>query len=205
MDPILQGMLVGAILVVMIGPVFFSLIQTGMNQGVRFGWAMATGVIVSDTIYVLITYLGISRLLNSPNIEMWLSLGGSIILFVFGLKMVIKPNVITENIPGESSRSTKIFKKFVSGFLLNGINPFVMVFWITVASAVSANFNYTGSQSFRFYFTILCMVYVSDLLKVYTAKKLRNIITLRYIALFNRIAGILLIIFGIRLLYFALS
>lgn len=187
----------------MIGPVFFALIQTGMTEGFRAGWLMATGIIVSDTLYALITYFGVSSLFQSPKAEIVLAWAGAIILFGFGIKMVLRPLPKKLSYPQKTSLHRTLLKSFTRGFLLNGINPFVVIFWISVASAASVKFGYTGTSSFNFYFSALLVVYISDLLKVYTAKKLRHFLSSKTIVIFNRMAGIALILFGIRLIVFA--
>ncbi|MCC5932009.1 MAG: LysE family translocator [Cyclobacteriaceae bacterium] len=203
MDALIQGILIGIVLSIMIGPVFFALIQTGMTDGFRAGWLMATGVIVSDAMYAMLTYFGISRLFHSPNAETAMAWAGAIILFGFGIKMVIKPLPKKLSYPKKTSLHRTLLKSFTRGFLLNGINPFVIIFWLSVASAASVKFGYTGTSSFNFYFSALLVVYISDLLKVYTAKKLRNFVSSKTIVIINRIAGTALILFGIRLLVYA--
>lgn len=203
MDALIQGIFIGMVLAIMIGPVFFAMVQTGMTDGFRAGWLMATGVIVSDSIYALLTYYGISRLFQSPGTETILAWAGAIILFGFGIKMILKPLPKKLSYPQKTSLQRTLLKSFTRGFLLNGINPFVVIFWISVASASSVKFGYTGADSFNFYFSALLVVYLSDLMKVYTAKKLRNFLSSKTIVIFNRIAGFALILFGIRLIIFA--
>ena len=72
MDVIINGLLFGLLLCVLIGPVFFALIQNAIEKGFFSGFFMAVGIALSDTIYILITYLGISQLVDNPSFNMWL-------------------------------------------------------------------------------------------------------------------------------------
>ena len=51
----------GIVLVFMIGPVFFSLIQTSIERGFEAGAMMAFGIAANDTTFILISYFGFSR------------------------------------------------------------------------------------------------------------------------------------------------
>ncbi|MFN5982117.1 MAG: LysE family transporter, partial [Fluviicola sp.] len=54
---ILKGVLTGFILSIMIGPVFFVLLETSIRKGVRAALAFDLGVLLSDLIYVLIAFI----------------------------------------------------------------------------------------------------------------------------------------------------
>ncbi len=50
---ILEGVEMGLLLSTMIGPVFFALITTSMNQGMKQASFLALGVFSSDLLYIL--------------------------------------------------------------------------------------------------------------------------------------------------------
>ena len=61
---ILKGVLTGFILSIMIGPVFFVLLETSIRKGVRAALAFDLGVLLSDLIYVLIAFIFSSEINN---------------------------------------------------------------------------------------------------------------------------------------------
>ena len=61
MDLILKGIVTGFILSIMIGPVFFVLLETSIRRGVRAALTVDIGVFLSDVIYVLIAYIFYSQ------------------------------------------------------------------------------------------------------------------------------------------------
>ena len=48
LEPLLSGITFGLALALMVGPVFFALIQTSLHEGFRAGSFFATGVFISD-------------------------------------------------------------------------------------------------------------------------------------------------------------
>ena len=203
--PFLDGIFFGLLLAIMIGPVFFLLIQTSMNEGFFPGAAMAFGVSLSDASYIFLCQLGVAQIHKNQYFETYLGIGGGLILLVFGLKMLLKPGIARDGGEHVGRRFANILKKILKGYLVNGVNPFVLIFWIGVASMTAIKYSAENYRMVGFYAGILITVLFTDLLKVYLADKIRPLITTKFIANLNRIAGIALIIYGGRLFYFALT
>lgn len=199
--PFLEGMGMGILLSMMIGPVFFALIQASIENGVRHAFFMALGILFSDAIYVLITYFGVTVILVSPLIKTALGYLGGLILIGLGLvswrSKRIEPNQVKKSMP--SKKRSGLLK----GFGLNGINPFVLLFWISVAGIVNLKANYGSWDKAIYYLSLLMTVFLLDLVKVYLARRLSRHITPALMKKMNRTVAILLILFGIRLIIFA--
>ena len=73
----------GIVLVFMIGPVFFSLIQTSIQRGFVAGMFMAFGIAANDATFILISYFGFSKLLQP--LFPYLGTVGGIIFIVVGV------------------------------------------------------------------------------------------------------------------------
>lgn len=200
-----NGILFGLLLTIFIGPVFFALIQTSIEKGFYAGLYMAFGIALSDALYMTITYVGFSQLFNSDNINLGLGIVGGIIMIGFGIssffKRVDTAKVQEARVPGTVGLSKQIFK----GFLLNGINPSVLVFWIGIASMATVNYHYSGSDVILFFSAIITTVFLTDVLKAYIAHKLKKLLTSSFILVLNRIVGVGLILFGFRLFYFVIE
>ncbi len=117
MDVIINGLLFGLLLCVLIGPVFFALIQNAIEKGFFSGFFMAVGIALSDTIYILITYLGISQLVDNPSFNMWLGGVGGGIMLIFGMTYMLKP-VPKKGIKQLHAKQTKWFQQIMKGFVL---------------------------------------------------------------------------------------
>lgn len=203
MAPFFNGILFGLIVTVLIGPVFFSLIQTSIEKGIKSGISMAVGISLSDAVYIFLVYLGVSPYLDDDRFRMALGVAGGLIMFCFGIYSIIKPvpqRVVHQDIKGKNNA----LKQVAKGFMLNGINPFVLIFWVGMVSMGSVNYEYSTSQIIFFFCGILSTVFTTDIIKAYIAHKLRHIVTERFLRIMNRIVGIALFVFGLKLFHYAL-
>lgn len=199
MDIVINGLIYGLLLCVLIGPVFFALIQNAIEKGFYAGLFMAIGIAISDAFYITITYLGISQLTSNEKFNMWLGGVGGLILVGFGVFYLFKP-VPTQGLKKLHQESTKWFQQILKGFLLNGVNPFVLFFWIGIVSNVSLD--YTTNEAITFFIILVSTVFIVDIIKSYFAVKLAEIVTPRFMKIMNRVVGIALILFSLRLFNF---
>lgn len=201
---ILHGIKFGLVLALLVGPVFFTIIQTSVEKGFWNGVLVAFGVSLSDILYVSICYMGMAQFLESQSFRTLLAYVGGAILILFGLyHLVIKSRKrIYKEVTISSERG--IIRYLAKGFVINGLSPMVPIFWIGVVSIASLDMGYTSGYSFILFFgSLLATVLFTDVTKAYLADKLRNIVTNRFLRIMNIALGILLILFGGRLLMIA--
>lgn len=200
-----NGVLFGLLLTIFIGPVFFALIQTSIEKGFYSGVFMAIGIALSDAFYVSITYFGISQLFNADSINFWLGVAGGFIMLGFGAVSLLKPVNAPKTQEVHIGGKIGLMRQTVKGFLLNGINPSVFLFWIGIATMATVNYKYSGSDVIGFFAAIISTVFLTDVIKSYLAHKLKRILTLKFMRWMNIVVGCGLLIFGLRLLYFAIE
>ncbi len=188
----------------MIGPVFFTLIQTSIERGYKSGFTMAIGIAMGDTLYIFICYFGISQLLNSETFKIGLGVVGGIIMLAFGLINLLKPVKLAQQ-KSLNSNTSSWFKELLKGFMVNGINPFVLIFWIGVVSMATVDYGYNKEEAILFFGTIVVTIFITDNMKAYLAHRLSDVITPKVIKIINMVAGIALIGFAMRLFYYAYS
>jgi threonine/homoserine/homoserine lactone efflux protein len=198
-EPVFEGVKLGLLLSMMIGPVFFALMTTSLTHGFQQSAILALGVLVSDLIYVLITYLGVHLLTQIPTIEKYLGLVGGVILLFFGISFMFKK---VSPIAGDQViAKPKKRKAFFQGFGINGINPFVMLFWLSIASMVSIKNVWGISERTLFYSTLLLTIFGVDLLKAFLAGRLRPFLSPKFKRGIQIFAGALVCYFGIKMLW----
>ncbi len=202
---LLEGVGMGLVLSLMVGPVFFALITASMEQGFRYASVLALGILVSDLIYVGITYWGVSFLTASPKIETSLGYVGGIILVGFGIRFFGKKDASRPNSGGLTLPTAKKRTAFAKGFGINGINPFVMLFWISIASLVTLKSTWDEYDVITYYFGLLFTVFGIDLLKAFIAGKLTHLMTSRFRMIMNRGVGILVCYFGLKMIWSTFS
>ncbi len=207
MNLLLDGIKVGLILCCMIGPIFFALVQTGVEQGIRAGTAVGLGIWISDLLFILGVFWGvsyISRLTNWDSFSLTLGLGGSAILVLFGLGALIKAPAFEYYQLADTQRVSSYLALFSKGFLINTINPFTVFFWMGLMSTVIIKNSLHGGDATLYFGGILGTVVVTDFIKVLSAKKIRRVLRPVHLLWLRRISGIALIVFGLALFLRAL-
>jgi len=204
MDIIIKGLLSGIILSFLIGPVFFTILQTSMERGFKSGALVAIGVSLSDACYISLTYLGLSQFMDNPSFKTYLGYAGGIILLLFGIYYLFIKSKKLLQVDYEQAKPRNPFRYVAKGFVINGLSPMVLLFWVGTVSFATTELGYTSYSQAIIYFTSIVMtVFVTDIIKAKLADKLRLIITPRSIRTLNIVLGILLMIFGGRLIFFA--
>ena len=163
------GILLGLSTLLFIGPVFFYLVKSTLEQGLKAGISVAIGIIIGDIIYVFLIVEGLSDFLNNDLYKKWFALFGGILLLFLGLKYIFKPTSRTRFVKNISA--TSLGKYFVNGFLLNFVNPFVIAVWIGFYSINQSRLESKSAIILSLIITLL-VIFVTDCLKVVFAHKL---------------------------------
>jgi threonine/homoserine/homoserine lactone efflux protein len=89
-------------------------------------------------------------------------------------------------------------KIFFSGYFMNLLNPSVIAFWLLTSTSLLVH-----SQNYRLVVYITCLIVVAafDFLKVVLSGKIRPRLTPHNIHIINRISGLILIGFGLALIW----
>jgi threonine/homoserine/homoserine lactone efflux protein len=202
MDLIITGVVTGFILSIMIGPVFFVLLETSIRRGVKAAIAFDIGVLMNDIVYILIAYLfynQVSELSEGQDNSIVRLVGGGLFL-IYGVSNFFK-KVKEQKIEAmfEESTSTRdLILLGLKGFLLNLANPLVVFYWFSVMTLGAKDAAEGGSSSSMIVFiaSILITFFSIDLLKIFGAKKLRPLVTRNVLIWLNRIIGIVFVTFG---------
>lgn len=204
MEIVFNGLKLGMVLAFLIGPVFFAIIQTSVERGFRNGVLVSLGVSLSDTMYVAICYFGLVQFINDPDFRYYLAYAGGIILILFGIYHLFIKSRRKMTAAIDVASESKMYRYFIKGFIINGMSPMVLIFWIGTISIASLDFGYSkGFEFFIFFSVVLGTVLLTDVLKAYLADKLRTLVTHRLMVIINIVVGICLIIFGARLIWTA--
>jgi len=199
-EAFLKGVTLGLLLSISVGPVLFSVIKQSLNNGHKGGMAFILGVSASDIALVLISnvFTQLFSSLSSRRVEIGIT--GSIFLIVMGIYFLffkkIKANPEGQIIVKFTKRHYA--KIFLSGFFMNTLNPAVFIFWLSTSTTFIKD---TIEQRLVIFITCLSIVFSGDFLKVMLAGKIRKSLTPHNIHIINRVNGIILIGFGIALIW----
>ena len=214
MDFFIQAFSIGFLLSVMVGPIFFLLLETSITKGFRSALALDFGVLVSDIIYVLIAVMFVEQIkgLIAGNKLMFSMIGGAIFV-IYGLISLFKKVALldSQKLEGidaspENSRQHNNTKDYVflglKGFVLNFANPMVIFYWVSVASVANNAVPDENSTTWAFVFlgVVLLTFFSVDVLKIIAAKKIRPLVNQTLLNGLNRLIGIVFTLFGIFLI-----
>jgi threonine/homoserine/homoserine lactone efflux protein len=200
-EALLKGITLGLLLSISVGPVLFSVIKQSLNNGHRGGMAFIIGVSASDITMVLISnvFTELFRALSSHEKE--IGIAGSAFLITLGIYFVFFKK-IKVNEEGQQVlvkfRKRDYLRIALSGYLMNTLNPAVFLFWLTASTTL---INHTIEQKLIIFTVCLALVLSGDIAKVMLAGKIRKRLTPHNIHIINRINGLILIGFGIALIW----
>ena len=206
MQYIIDGIYLGLALAILLGPIFIVLMQSTLEHGTKAGLTAASGIWVSDIIIVFLTLLFIKRIdsvVQHPSFIFWMGLIGGIVLIGVGIANVIKKSQLDLDTRQVTSSSWLGF--WTKGFLVNTVNPFTFIFWLSTITSYVATKKLTVIESEYFVIAIILTIIFTDSLEVLMAKMIRKRINEKTLNIINKVAGSALIIFGFVLLFKAVQ
>jgi len=211
LEPISKGLLLGIILSISIGPVIFAILKQSLTNGRRAGYIFVAGVSTSDI--TLLTICNVFTQLFSLVVEhkSVISIIGAGFLLVTGLYTLFFKKIILDKQWEDGAKQMRrrdLLGVFMTGFLMNTLNPNVFLFWFAWTAAIGSSALETPNPiiyKLLVFGTCLLFVLLSDLLKVVLAGKLRPRLTQKTMVWVNRVSGIIILIFSAALFYSAIT
>ena len=200
-EALLKGITLGLLLSISVGPVMFSIIKQSLNNGHTGGLAFIVGASASDITMVLVSnvFTELFAMLSSHKKE--IGIAGSIFLISVGIYFLLFKKIKV------NEEGQQVFMQFrrrdyarlaFSGYLMNTLNPAVFLFWLTASTTF---INHTLQQKLVLFLACLAIVFSTDIAKVMLAGKIRKKLTPHNIHIINRVNGIILIGFGLALIW----
>ena len=200
-EAILKGLAMGLLLVISVGPVIFTVIKQSINNGKGGGFSFVVGVWISDFLLVVLSNLFSELVTTIMDFKMQIGIAGSTFLIGMGIFYIFfkKVHLHPEDVSLPPLKSSDHAKIVLQGFLLNTLNPAVIAFWLTTATAIAVS--HSIRDRIIIFTTALVVNITADIIKVTLAGKLRKKLTVKNIRLINKISGLILLIFGTVLLF----
>lgn len=195
MEPLFKGIISGITISFLIGPIFFALADITISKGWKCGLAYVFGVLLSDIIIIYLVET-ILQQFTFDSIKTEIGLVGGILLIIFGVATFLaKTNIKSLDVTNVKT----LVGAFAKGVTINIFNPFVTVWWITMFTTVSIHYVHF-SEKFLFYFGILLMVFLFDLLKMRFAYFLKQKLTANNLNKVKKFVGVCLFVFGLMMI-----
>ncbi len=191
----------GFFLSFMIGPVFFVLLETSVVKGFRAAISFDLGVVLADIIFIFLAYFSSYQLLENLSNQPGLYIFGGTLLSLYGVIVFSKKTKgeLLDKNPHAPLKSNYL-QLFVKGFLLNFINVGVLVFWLGIIIVVGPNLDANPSRFLLFFGTLIISYFLTDVVKILLAKRLKAYLTPLIILNIKKALGVLLLICGITLI-----
>ena len=196
-----NAVLLGFGLSFMVGPVFFTLIETSITKGVRAAVTFDLGVVLADAMFITLSYYGSVKILQAIQDDPRIFMVGGLILVGYGMYTIFYKK--TKKIVTDSElvvvESNNYIGLFFKGFFLNTINFGVLAFWLAIVIAVSSNFQMDSGRVFNYFVIVIFTFLLTDFGKILAAKQLKEKLTPITLRKIRHALGVFFIIFGIIL------
>jgi len=198
-DAIISGLLLGLALVFSVGPVIFTIIKLRINYGLASAFYFIGGVWLSDIFWV-VTANAFSGLFESlVTHKKLIGIAGGIFLISLGAYYLFFKKYHSKE---ELDKGVKIgnathARLFITGFLINTLNPGVIALWFAAATKSLSN---TFDERVVIFSICLLLNMSADMFKINLAGRLRKKLTDKNINIINKVSGLMFVIFGVLLI-----
>jgi threonine/homoserine/homoserine lactone efflux protein len=170
-EAVISGFLLGLALVFSVGPVIFTILKLRINYGIASAFYFISGVWLSDLLWVVLAnYFG-SLLENLKAHKLQIGTAGGIFLASLGIYYLFfkKYHSKDELDKGVKIASSTHARLFVTGFLINTLNPGVIALWL---AAATNSINNSLQEKIATFSVCLAMNIGADFLKINLAGRL---------------------------------
>ncbi|MBF0597681.1 LysE family translocator [Faecalibacter rhinopitheci] len=199
MELIFSAILIGFVLsTILIGPVFFLLIETSIRKSWKSAVTLNLGVVAADILCITAAYFGskdfAEYITMHPKFYRIYIIAGFFVM-VYGIFMYFsRPKLHLDN--NDQVVSNNYIRTFFNGLIMNLLNVGVIVFWFVIVSSIMIK--YPVPSDFITYMGVILITYFSiDLIKIFLAGKLQKRITDEMVFKIRKGVGFCLLVFGI--------
>lgn len=196
---VLGGLSLGLFMAISVGPTLFAVIRYSLNHSYKAGLAFVLGVSLSDIMYVVLANLATPWLEALHQFEKPMAYIGGALLALLGLLGLIRKSApVAAKTGAPPVLSTGHYARiFSSGFLVNTVNPGVVVNWLGAVTVIAKQ-----DAWFRTVFFIVCLGLVLgvDFGKVFLADRLRRWLTPAHVRTLQKVSALCLFGAGLFLI-----
>jgi threonine/homoserine/homoserine lactone efflux protein len=197
---LLHGYIYGLTFLIILGPVFFTLLNSTLQYGFRSGFSVALGIFSSDLVCVgLLFGLGITDFFLHPSHQFWIGLVGALVLLGLGGAYAVKKPRLAASSSTMTTSGAGYSSFFLKGFVINFFNPFVFAVWMGFIALAAKFYPDPRMQSF-FLGGMLLAILSTDTLKAALANYIKPLLKPQWLKWIFRITGVILAACGIYLL-----
>ncbi len=197
MRTFIKGLLVGLILQLAIGPVFFFIANLTLHRTIFDGLAGVLAVTLVDYFYISLSLFGVSKLLKNDKTKKIFGIISSIVLMLFGLVLIFGAKAASGSFMNQDIGSSNIIASFLSVLLLTISSPLTIVFFTGVFTAKSIEYNLKKKELFVFGFGAGFATLVFMTLSVILLSLIKGFLSVLLVQALNILVGSILILYGL--------
>lgn len=196
---IIKGFRFGMLLQLAVGPMCLMVFNTSASQGLLPGLLLVFAITLIDGLYIALSGVGVAALLSNERVKLVIKLFGCIVLVLFGISTIASA-FGKELLPSLTLfHSDGVRNVFLKGLLMTASNPLTIIFWSGVFSSQVIQHGLKKQQLLLFGFGCVLSTLTFLSLVAVLGKVVSSFLPLGIITGMNVVVGVLLIVFGIRL------
>ena len=194
----LEGLKFGMLLQFAVGPMCLMVFNTAQNSGFLVALSLVIAIALVDAFYILLASLGASKILGKESIGNTVKVIGALVLMIFGMNIIL--NVFGINIIPGLNLKLNSSSAFIQGIILTISNPITIIFWGSVLTTKIIEENFKKNELIIFSVGLVSATLLFLTVVAILGMVLSNFIPDMMINILNIVVGILIIVFGIKLL-----
>lgn len=191
-----RGLITGLFLQLAIGPVFFFVINLTLQRSIYDGLAGVLAVTLVDYFYVVLSVVGIGKMLKEKRIKNAFEIIGPVILIIFG-GLMLGGGANDGFLNFSNNNSTSLFLSFVSVFILTISSPVTIIFFTGLFTAKASEYNYTQRDLYVFGAAVGFATLMFMSLSVILFSLIGSFVPIALIRVLNIFVGLVLIFYGL--------
>jgi threonine/homoserine/homoserine lactone efflux protein len=216
MEYVFQAIGIGFLLSIMIGPVFFVLLELSITKGFKSAMIFDAGVLLSDLFYIVISLFFAYQLKGLGDVKnnLILSVLGGALFIAYGVynlffkQVTMGAGALDEELLDSEEKANKSSKNkdnsmlVLKGFMLNLLNPGVVIYWLAIiAKGFDLVAPYESDAHIVIFITIILITFFGiDCLKAYVANKIKPLVTVKLLRGLNGLIGFVFLGTGVFLI-----
>lgn len=201
---VLKGLIIGIVVSAPMGPVGILCVQRTMHKGRRFGLITGLGASLSDLLYAIVTGAGMTVVMSfieQRNNIFWMKIGGSALLFVFGIHTLLSNPIKAMRQP--SGKKGTLVQNLITSFFLTLSNPLIIFLFVALFAQLTFTVPENPFGAMCGYLSIFAGAMLWWILLTYLITKMKHSFGLRGMFVINRTIGTIVVV--ISVLYAALT
>lgn len=196
-DAWINGVLTGMLLQLALGPVFFYIVNLAIQRSTADGLAGMLGALTGDSLYIILSVLGVGSLLNKPAAKTAFSIISAAVLILIGVATLCTALRPAQAAAGAAGTPQPLVS-YLSVLVMTLSNPLTIVFFSSIFSAKAFEHGYDRLQLVWFGLGTATATVLFLSLSVILVAWIRDVISSAIVAGLNGVVGLVLIGYGFK-------